>query len=106
MKNKISSKLADALVSEQENFAVQQEKLISGCNVSVVSLSREKFYVKSLASLSVCNQLLLNTAQLKEMNFNRIKMLHSRITEATLRIQNFKMLLRLAAHRPDNGQVQ
>ncbi len=48
-----------------------------------------EFYVKSLASLSVCSQLLLNNAQLKEMNYNKIKMLHSRIGEVALRIQNF-----------------
>ena len=105
MRKTISSKLAVAYVSEQANIALQQEGLASGCGVPAVSLSKGEFYVKSLASLSVCSQLLLNNAQLKEMNYNKIKMLHSRISEVALRIQNFKTLLKLAANNPDNEQL-
>ena len=86
---------------DQALYAEVQERLANSTDITVVSLQKGTFYVKSLASLSVCNQLLINNAQLKEINYHKIKMLHSRISEVATRIENFKALLRLVANKPE-----
>jgi hypothetical protein len=103
MKQSISSKIAKEYVRDQALYAQAQERLASNTDITVVSMQKGTFYVKSLASLSVCNHLLINNAQLKEINYHKIKMLHSRISEVATRIENFKALLRLVANKSESG---
>jgi hypothetical protein len=58
-------------VRDQALYAEAQERLASTTDITVVSLQKGTFYVKSLASLSVCNQLLINNAQLKKSTTTR-----------------------------------
>lgn len=104
MKRSISSKIAAAYVENQALYAVEQENMTAITNITVVSLQKGAFYLKSLASLSVCNQLLINNAQLKEINYYKIKMLHSRISEVASRIENFKALLKLVVNKSETGK--
>ncbi len=103
MKRSISYTIAAAYLEQQALYAKEQENTTSNTNITVVTLQKGAFYQKSLASLSVCNQLLINNAQLKEINYHKIKMLHSRITEVASRIENFKALLRLVANKSETG---
>lgn len=60
----------------------------------ILKLQKSTFYAKSLASLSVCNELLLTNAQYKELNYLRIKALRSRIGEVTLQLEHYKLMLK------------
>jgi hypothetical protein len=101
MKRSISSKIAAAYLDQQVLHAEEQKNTTSNTDFTVVTLQKGTFYQKSLASLSVCDQLLINNVQLKEINYYKIKMLHFRISEVASRIENFKALLKLVANKSE-----
>lgn len=105
MKYSISSSLANAYLQEQASYAVEQKGLVLKTDTTVVRLQKRTFYVKSLTSMAICNHLLLNNIQLKELNYYKIKMLHLRINEVSQRIEKFKALLKLAVSKFEAGDA-
>ena len=76
---------------EQTAVSNQQQEWLHYHLVS--DLSHTKFYLKTLSGLVVCGEMVVNNAQLKEINKNKITMLRRRISEVSARVEAFKDLL-------------
>lgn len=87
----VSNDLIKVWQGDQTALYNQQQEWIHYRTVS--DLSNSKFYLKTLSGLVVCGELVVNNAQLKEINKNKITMLRKRISEVSARVEAFKELL-------------
>ncbi len=87
----VSKDLVNIWQNEQSSVYNQQQEWIHYRTIS--DLSHTKFYLKTLSGLVVCGELVVNNAQLKEINRNKITMLRKRISEVSARVEAFKELL-------------
>ncbi|MDJ1468635.1 hypothetical protein QNI19_25990 [Cytophagaceae bacterium DM2B3-1] len=87
----INNDLVKAWQGEQTILYNQQQEWIHYRTMS--DLSNSKFYLKTLSGLVICGELVINNAQLKEINKNKITMLRKRINEVSARVEAFRDLL-------------
>lgn len=87
----ISKELVNVWQGDQTTLYNQQQEWLHFHTVS--DLTHTKFYLKTLSGLVVCGELVVNNAQLKEINRNKITMLRKRISEVSARVEAFKDLL-------------
>jgi len=89
--HQISQDLVKTWEKEEHSIYIQQQEWLHFHLPSDVS--NTKFYLKTLSGLVMCGELVVNNAQLKEINRNKITMLRKRINEVSARVEAFKDLL-------------
>lgn len=100
MHSQLSKKLAEAYLNNQEADILTQETIYQNPG-QLLKLRKSAFYTRSLASLSHCNEVLLINGQQKEFNHYKLKTLRFRISEVSVQLEHFKLMLK--SFQPNQG---
>jgi hypothetical protein len=92
-----------SLIREHISIADQQQQLLE--NNICPSVAETKMYVHTISGLSMCNELSLRNAQLKELYYYKIKMMRHELNGLSQKLEQFKDALKVYSEKHNRNKT-
>lgn len=95
--------LVISLIREHMSIADQQQHLLK--NAICPGVEETSMYVHTISGLSICHELSLRNAQLKELYFYKIKMMRHELNNLSQKLEQFKDALKVYSEKHNRNKA-